>query len=233
MALINRLDQNEVVQQTAPSQNTGATETKNQTSKPIDMTADKSAEEAKKNNEILDYLNSDEFKKLSEEEQLKAFKEKYGLGLSDEELTKVLNNAKKVAAEFAQRTVIESGADLQTTNAASSTDTIKAEIAAKKDIVEELKKQGIENPTQGDIYDYLVQLKESGAELTAEQAKMLKTFNALLDNGFQGLKSSDKSAEHEQTQNTNQSRRIRYPSRQTHNAALQRPFQQPTDQTTL
>ena len=151
MALINRLDQNEVVQQTAPSQNTGATETKNQTSKPIDMTADKSAEEAKKNNEILDYLNSDEFKKLSEEEQLKAFKEKYGLGLSDEELTKVLNNAKKVAAEFAQRTVIESGADLQTTNAASSTDTIKAEIAAKKDIVEELKKQGIENPTQGDI----------------------------------------------------------------------------------
>ena len=205
MALINRLDQNEVVQQTAPSQNTGATETKNQTSKPIDMTADKSAEEAKKNNEILDYLNSDEFKKLSEEEQLKAFKEKYGLGLSDEELTKVLTNAKKVAAEFAQRTVIESGADLQTTNAASSTDTIKAEIAAKKDIVEELKKQGIENPTQGDIYDYLVQLKESGAELTAEQAKILKTFNALLDNGFQGLKSSDKSAEHEQTQNTNQS----------------------------
>ena len=31
MALINRLDQNEVVQQTAPAQNTGATETKNQT----------------------------------------------------------------------------------------------------------------------------------------------------------------------------------------------------------
>ena len=201
MALINRLDQNEVVQQTAPSQNTGATETKNQTSKPIDMTADKSAEEAKKNNEILDYLNSDEFKKLSEEEQLKAFKEKYGLGLSDEELTKILTNAKKVAAEFAQRTVIESGADLQTTNAASSTDTIKAEIAAKKDIVEELKKQGIENPTQGDIYDYLVQLKESGAELTAEQVKMLKTFNALLDNGFQGLKTSQ---ENSQAQNNTQ-----------------------------
>jgi len=194
MAIEKKVIQTEVVQQTVPTQGTSGAgsvaEVKTQTSKPIKMTVDKPADDSKKNTEILDYLNSDKFKNLSEAEQLKAFKEKYGVGLSDEELQKLFVGAKKVAAEFAQRTAIESGEDVQATNVASSNDTVKAEITAKLDIIETLKQQGVENPTQGDIYNYLTGLKAEGAELTAEQAKLLKTFNALLDNGFQGLKPS-------------------------------------------
>lgn len=188
---LSKLEQKEVVQQTTQTQNNnGVAETKEQSSKPIDFSNEKTNENSKKNIEILDYLNSEEFKNLSEEEQLKAFKEKYGLGLSDKELSETLKNAKKVAAEFEQRTIIASGEEVQTTNVASSNDATKAEITAKQDIIETLKQQGIEKPTQGDVYDYLVQLQASGKELTAEQNKMLKTFNALLDNGFQGLKST-------------------------------------------
>lgn len=202
MDLVNKVKQNEVVQQPAAIQGSSTTasasETKTQTVKTINMTVDKSADESKKNSEILDYLNSDEFKNLSEEEQLKVFKEKYGLGLSNEELNKLFTGAKKVAAEFAQRSVIEAGEDVQSTNVASSNDTAKAEIEAKKDIIETLKQQGIENPTQGDLYNYLTGLKANGEELTAEQAKLLKTFNTLLDNGFQGLKPS--TSENSQTQ---------------------------------
>ncbi len=191
MAIVNRLKQNEVVQQTTQTQNdNGVAETKEQSSKPIDFSNEKTNENSKKNIEILDYLNSEEFKNLSEEEQLKAFKEKYGLGLSDKELSETLKNAKKVATEFEQRTIIASGEEVQATNVASSNDATKAEITAKQDIIETLKQQGIEKPTQGDVYDYLVQLQANGIELTAEQSKMLKTFNTLLDNGFQGLKST-------------------------------------------
>ena len=188
---LSKLEQKEVVQQTTQAQsNNGVAETKEKSSKPIDFSNEKTNENSKKNIEILDYLNSEEFKNLSEEEQIKAFKEKYGLGLSDKELSETLKNAKKVAAEFEQRTIIASGEEVQTTNVASSNDATKAEITAKQDIIEDLKQKGIEKPTQGDVYDYLVQLQANGIELTAEQSKMLKTFNALLDNGFQGLKPS-------------------------------------------
>ena len=189
MALVNKLKQNEVVQQTAQSQaGSNVPETKTQTSAPIKMTVDKVAEDSKKNSEILDYLNSDKFKELSPEEQLKAFKEKYGLGLSDEEVGKLFTNAKKVAAEFSQRTALEAGEETPTANVVSSNDTVKAEIDAKKEIIEILKQQGIEKPTQSDLFNYLTTQKANGAELSAEQAKLLKTFNALLDNGFEGLK---------------------------------------------
>ncbi len=196
---LSKLEQKEVVQQTTQTQNNnGVAEVKEQNTKPIDFTTDKTTQESKKNIEILDFLNSEEFKNLSEEEQLKAFKEKYGLGLSDKELSETLKNAKKVAAEFEQRTMIASGEDIQTKNAASSNDATKAEITAKQDIIETLKQRGIEKPTQGDVYDYLVKLQESGVELTAEQSKMLKTFNTLLDNGFQGLKPSQTEFQTEQ-----------------------------------
>lgn len=189
MALVNKLKQNEVVQQTAqPQSSSNVTETKSQAAKPIDMKVDKPADESKKNSEILDYLNSDKFKELSPEEQLKAFKEKYGLGLSDEEVGKLFTNAKKVAAEFSQRTALEAGEETPTANVVSSNDTVKAEIDAKKEIIEILKQQGIEKPTQSDLFNYLTTQKANGAELSAEQAKLLKTFNALLDNGFEGLK---------------------------------------------
>lgn len=204
MALVNKLKQSEVVQQSAqPQSSSNVTETKTQAAKPIDMKVDKPADESKKNSEILDYLNSDKFKALSQEDQLKAFKEKYGLGLSDEELTKMFTNAKKVAAEFSQRTALETGEETQTAVVASSNDTVKAEVDAKKDIIENLKQQGIENPTQGDLYNYLTTLKANGEELTAEQAKMLKTFNALLDSGFQGLKTSNsETSKQQQVQKT-------------------------------
>ena len=189
MALVNKLKQNEVVQQTAQSQaGSNVPETKTQTSAPIKMTVDKVAEDSKKNSEILDYLNSDKFNEVSPEEQLKAFKEKYGLGLSDEEVGKLFTNAKKVAAEFSQRTALEAGEETPTANVVSSNDTVKAEIDAKKEIIEILKQQGIEKPTQSDLFNYLTTQKANGAELSAEQAKLLKTFNALLDNGFEGLK---------------------------------------------
>lgn len=200
MAITDKNIKTEVVQQAAPQQVTGGstTETK-QVRKPIDMT--QPATELKNNNsEIIQYLNSEEFKKLSPEEQLKAFKNKYGLGLSDAEADKLFKGSKKIAAEFSQRTNIENGTS-STQSASTQTQTsANSEISAKKDIVQTLKAQGIENPTEGDLYNYLITQQQEGKELTPEQTKLLKTYNQLVDNGFQGLKPTETEASENATQ---------------------------------
>lgn len=200
MAITDKNIKTEVVQQTASQQVTGGstTETK-QVRKPIDMT--QPATELKKNNsEIIQYLNSEEFKKLSPEEQLKAFKNKYGLGLSDAEADKLFKGSKKIAAEFSQRTNLENGTGSTQAASTQTQTSANAEISAKKDIVQTLKAQGIENPTEGDLYNYLITQQQEGKELTPEQTKLLKTYNQLIDNGFQGLKPTETEASENATQ---------------------------------
>ena len=200
MAITDKNIKTEVVQQTAPQQVTGGstTETK-QVRKPIDMT--QTATELKNNNsEIIQYLNSEEFKKLSPEEQLKAFKNKYGLGLSDAEADKLFKGSKKIAAEFNQRTNLENGTGSTQAASTQTQTTANSEISAKKDIVQNLKSQGLENPTEGDLYNYLTTQQKEGKELTPEQTKLLKTYNQLIDNGFQGLKSTETGASEKATQ---------------------------------
>lgn len=205
MAITDKNIKTEVVQQAAPQQVTGGstTETK-QVRKPIDMT--QPATELKNNNsEIIQYLNSEEFKKLSPEEQLKAFKNKYGLGLSDAEADKLFKGSKKIAAEFSQRTNIENGISSTQSASTQTQTTANSEISAKKDIVQNLKSQGIENPTEGDLYNYLTTQQKEGKELTPEQTKLLKTYNQLIDNGFQGLKSKETGASEKATQTSEES----------------------------
>ena len=200
MAITDKNIKTEVVQQTASQQVTGGstTETK-QVRKPIDMT--QPATELKKNNsEIIQYLNSEEFKKLSPEEQLKAFKNKYGLGLSDAEADKLFKGSKKIAAEFSQRTNLENGTGSTQAASTQTQTSANSEISAKKDIVQTLKAQGIENPTEGDLYNYLITQQQEGKELTPEQTKLLKTYNQLVDNGFQGLKPTETEASENATQ---------------------------------
>ena len=205
MAITDKNIKTEVVQQTAPQQVTGGstTETK-QVRKPIDMT--QTATELKNNNsEIIQYLNSEEFKKLSPEEQLKAFKNKYGLGLSDAEADKLFKGSKKIAAEFNQRTNLENGTGSTQAASTQTQTSANSEISAKKDIVQNLKSQGIENPTEGDLYNYLTTQQKEGKELTPEQTKLLKTYNQLIDNGFQGLKPTETDAPEKATQTSEES----------------------------
>lgn len=190
----------EVVQTASTQQITGGSTTETKlVRKPIDMT--QSATELKNNNsEIIKYLNSKEFKNLSPEEQLKAFKNKYGLGLSDEEANKLFNGSKKIAAEFNQRIDLENGTGSIQSASTQIQTSANSEISAKKDIVQTLKSQGIENPTEGDLYNYLTTQQQDGKELSPEQTKLLKTYNQLIDNGYQGLKTTEKNAAEKSTQ---------------------------------
>lgn len=190
----------EVVQTASAQQITGGSTTETKlVRKPIDMT--QPATELKNNNsEIIQYLNSEEFKKLSPEEQLKAFKNKYGLGLSDTEANNLFNGSKKIATEFNQRIDLESGTASTQSASTQIQTSANSEISAKKDIVQNLKSQGIEKPTEGDLYNYLITQQQEGKELTTEQTKLLKTYNQLIDNGFQGLKPTETEVSEKTTQ---------------------------------
>ncbi len=190
----------EVVQTASAQQITGGSTTETKlVRKPIDMT--QPATELKNNNsEIIKYLNSKEFKNLSPEEQLKAFKSKYGLGLSDTEANNLFNGSKKIAAEFNQRIDLENGTASTQSASTQIQTSANSEISAKKDIVQTLKSQGIENPTECDLYNYLITQQQEGKELSPEQTKLLKTYNQLIDNGFQGLKPTETEVSEKTTQ---------------------------------
>lgn len=187
---VNKIKENQNVTSPAQTETAGSVGNgQNTTSQPTDLTS-KPAEQTEKNNEVLQYLTSDEFKNLSEEEKLKVFKEKYCLGLSDEEAAKLYKTATKTAAEFAQHVSFETETSENTSSTGSKG--AEAEIAAKKEIVNILKaEQGIENPTVADIHNYLKNLKQE--ELTPEQAKLLKTYNQLADAGFKDLQPAQSS----------------------------------------
>lgn len=189
-----KINTNEVVQQSGAINVSGGStvETSQQNRKPIDMTSS-SANLQDNNSEIIQYLNSTEFKNLSPEDQLKAFKSRYGMGLSDSEVVNLFNSSKKISAEFSQRVNLETNSETKTDSNTVKT-SANSEISAKKDIISTLKSNGVENPTEGDLYNYLLTQQKEGKELTPEQSKLLKTYNQLVDAGFTKLTQTEKDA---------------------------------------
>lgn len=173
--------------QAVQTQSTAAAESTRQTQakKPVNMVSDKKVDpETLKNNEIINYMNSDKFKKLSEEEQLKYFKEHYCTGLTDEQTSAMFTNAKKLAAEAAQISSVSDGAKTNNAAAKETALTADARKQAEQAVVKELQTvQKTENPSRKDVYEYLLKKETDGAKMTDAEKAVLKTYKSLAEIG--------------------------------------------------
>lgn len=190
--------------QTQGAASTESTQKAGKTSEPVKIVSDnKVDEEALKNNEIVNFMNSDDFKAMSDEEQLKYFKEHYCTGLTDEQTSALFNNARAMAKEAAQITALSDDSKTGT----SSTDkdnkqTTAVQQQTEQTILEELQTvQKIENPSRKDVYNYLLGKEVNGTEMTDAEKSVLKTYKSLAAIGHPDFNEGNAAANTQQTTN--------------------------------
>ena len=189
---VKKINQTVSTTPTTPNTDVGSTAVNN---KPIDLTSN-SVKNDIASNDVINYINSDEFKALAPEEQLKQLKAKFFPSSSIAEVQKYLTAAKQSIAQSAaqdqdkQAVTAATPESLQAENE-SSTSSLK-----QTKIESSIEKLGI----KGDIDDVKAQLllREKNGNITKEESQVLaqlRAFEESLKNDGKKVAGEDVSAE--------------------------------------
>jgi len=194
----------QTTQQAQGTTSTESTQKTGKTSEPVKMVSENKIDpETLKNNEIVNFMNSDEFKAMSDEEQLKYFKEHYCTGLTDEQTSALFNNAREMAKEAAQITALGDDTKTGTQTDKDNKQTTAVQQQTEQTILEELQTvQKIENPSRKDVYNYLLGKEVNGTEMTDAEKSVLKTYKSLAAIGHPDFNEGNTAANAQQTTNT-------------------------------
>ena len=191
---VKKINQTVSTTPTTPNTDVGSTAVNN---KPIDLTSN-SVKNDIASNDVINYINSDEFKALAPEEQLKQLKAKFFPSSSIAEVQKYLAAAKQSIAQSVaqdqdkQAVTAATPESLQAENASStSSSSLK-----QTEIESSIEKLGI----KGDIDDVKAQLllHEKNGNITKEESQVLaqlRAFEESLKNDGKKVAGEDVSAE--------------------------------------
>lgn len=178
---INRIDQQQI-SPTTPQQVSGAGAVNN---KPIDF-SQKTKEEQK--SEVLSYINSDEFKKLPVEEQLKLFKEKFCPSAELKDVQKYLSMAKQ-AASMKSETSETSVEDTKSVVSDTSVETQEVEADVKDEFEQLVLNYAKANNLKDNIDDIIavISSKANTSSLTDTEQKILDQYNKNIESNNKKL----------------------------------------------
>lgn len=189
---VKKINQTVSTTPTTPNTDVGSTAVNN---KPIDLTSN-SVKNDIASNDVINYINSDEFKALAPEEQLKQLKAKFFPSSSIAEVQKYLAAAKQSIAQSAAQDQYKQAVTAATPESLQAENESSTSSLKQTKIESSIEKLGI----KGDIDDVKAQLllREKNGNITKEESQVLaqlRAFEESLKNDGKKVAGEDVSAE--------------------------------------